>query len=440
MTKTCFKGKIYSVNIVYLRKCRAKTAFITNHVPFNAEHRTVSVGDVEKNNYFGYSYMQTEQLVENLQSRFKSKRLKATKILGSSTAEKSVLADDKEPSVQFRSVYSGFEYTPSMVAYKAYKTSHFATGLIDYATLNGAKEFIASQKHFNGVYFIGAGIKTEFDGKKVSLQAIGVPHGEITAFSKSLYAARVLKFKHVNLIREKINEKFGKYRLYLPLSLKIFKKAKGLGSEHVYCALAQKICEKFPTEEEIITFLSKELDFNLSEIEINKLSDEASTLYVSDLAEILRAHLGLKDMREKTISAKEFISDAKKHGAIPVAIYDGSNLDVFLSRCKKYGIKGVCLEPDKHDVNPREFYDRVIDCGLLPMARKVLDRPRKKTEFIFDDVETSNLFKESALAVCGHEISASVNLADGLFSEKTIAQLPDLKSRIKLFSKIPSNE
>lgn len=384
--------------------------------------------------------MQTEQLVENLQSHFKSKRLKATKILGSSTAEKPILADDKEPAVQFRSSYSGFEFSPSMVAYKAYKTSHIATGLIDYATLSGAKEFIAAQKHFNGVYFIGTGIKSELDGKKVALQAIGVPHGEIASFNKSLYAARVLKSKHVNFIREKINEKFGKYRLYLPLSLKIFKKAKGLGAEHVYCALAQKICEKFLTEEEIISFLNTELEFSLTEIETNKLSDKASTLYVSDLAEILRAHLGLKDMREKTVSAKEFVANAKKHGAIPVAVYDGSTLDMFLSRCKKYGIKGVCLEPDKYDVNPREFYDRAIDCGLLPMARKVLDRPRKKPEFVFDDAETANLFKESALAVCGHEISASVNRADGLFSDKTIAQLPDLKSRIKLFSKIPSAE
>ena len=182
--------------------------------------------------------------------------------------------------------------------------------------------------------------------------------------------------------------------------------------------------------------MTEKLGFNLSEEDGEKLSDKNSALYLSDLATVLREGLGFKDMREKVAPAQEFVCSAKKFGAIPAAIYDGSPADDFFARAKKLGVKCVCVEPDKQTIDLRAFYDKAISAGILPLARKVIDRPRKKVVEPKLDEETFALYRECSLAVCGHQISVDLSRCDGMFSEKTVNSLPDLKARIKLFSKI----
>lgn len=379
--------------------------------------------------------MQSEQLVEDLQSAFLSKRTAAVKAL---SAEKN--DEEEKPSsclsVHYRSVYSGFDYTPSMAAYKSAKSGDLAAGLIDYASLKGAKEFVAACRTLGVDYVIGTGLKTDFDGRRLTLLALGVPLCEVKAMHKSLAAARALKAKYVNVLRENINAKCGKFRLYLPPTLKIFKKAKADSAENLYKALAEKIARASPDEESVKTFLTENLGFTLSAEDGEKLSDKTSALYLSDLATVLREGLGFKDMREKVAPAQEFVSMAKKFGAIPAAVYDGSPVTDFLTRAKKLGVKCVCIEPDKRQTDLRDFYDKAISAGILPLARKVLDRPRKKVTRPQTDEETFALYRECSLAVCGHQYSVNTSRCDGLFSEKTINSLPDLKARIKLFSKI----
>ncbi len=379
--------------------------------------------------------MQNEQLVDKLQSKFPKKRLAALEALSS---EKTGAAENKKNycNAQFRSLYSGFTPTPSMILYRAEKMALPVVGLVDYASLKGSGEFLKGLSMVSCAGYIGAGIKSRYKGMRLALQAIGVPHGNVKEFEKGLADARALKAKHVDKIRELINVKFGKYRIYLPAELRIFKTVKAKSAEHLYNALAAKVADKFPEEEKLIAFLKDELNFALDGEETEKLSDKTSTLYKSDLAEILRAHLGFKDLPETTVPAREFIELADKAGAVTVAIYNGSKIEDFLAACEKVGVKAVCLEPDKYDTSPEEFYEKAFGKGFLPLARKVIDRPRKKPGRAFDSDEIAEKYLDSALAVCGHEISATASLSDGLFSEKTVAAVPDFGARIKLFAKI----
>ena len=380
--------------------------------------------------------MQNEQFVDKLQSKFTKKRLSALEALSFKKAESGAKNNKNYCNAQFRSIYSGFTPTPSMVLYRAEKMALPVVGLVDYASLKGSSEFLKGLSMVSCVGYIGAGVKSRYKGMRLALQAVGVPHCNVKEFEKGLAKARILKAKHVDKIRELINTKFGKYRIYLPVDLRLFKKVKAKSAEHLYNALAIKILEKFPEEEKLIEFLKVELNFALDNKEIEKLSDKTSTLYKSDLAEILRAHLGFKDLPETTVPAREFIELADKMGAITVAIYNGARIEDFLSASEKVGVKAVCLEPDKYDTSPEEFYEKAFEKGFLPLARKVIDRPRKKPSRAFDNDEIAEKYLDSALAVCGHEISATVSLDDGLFSEKTIAAIPDFGARIKLFAKI----
>ena len=247
--------------------------------------------------------------------------------------------------------------------------------------------------------------------------------------------ARNLKAEHVEKLRKLINEKLSGFNLVLSPELSLFKKNTTASAERLYNALANKIMSRYEDGEKITAFLTEDLKFPLTEDQKNKLASTDNHYYRFDLAEILRAYLGVKDVPETTVPAADFVSLCESVGAIPTAVYTvGTPLDDFISTVKKLGVKAVCLEPDRDNgFTPEEFYDAAIAENLLPLARKVVDRPRKKADYKFASEETAKKYVESAFAVCGHEIAVSVSLEDGLFSEKTVASMPDIRSRIDLF-------
>ena len=139
---------------------------------------------------------------------------------------------------------------------------------------------------------------------------------------------------------------------------------------------------RYEDGEKITAFLTEDLKFPLTEDQKNKLASTDNHYYRFDLAEILRAYLGVKDVPETTVPAADFVSLCESVGAIPTAVYTvGTPLD----------------------------------------------------DYKFASEETAKKYVESAFAVCGHEIAVSVSLEDGLFSEKTVASMPDIRSRIDLF-------
>ena len=82
------------------------------------------------------------------------------------------------------------------------------------------------------------------------------------------------------------------------------------------------------------------------------------------------------------------------------------------------------------------FYDKCIAAGIIPLARMVCDYPKKKLVCEFADEKTAEAYRETTFAVIGHEISSSLDIADGLFSDRSIENTPDLKDRLRLFSRI----
>lgn len=380
--------------------------------------------------------MQKETLIDELQSKIKCKRLSALATICRQEESETIAPDKKtDLGLQFRSVYSGFRFTPSMCVYKSLQMGAPVTGLVDYASLKGAGEFMKALKITGETGFVGVGIKTRTKGTRLSLQALGIPEKNYKKFHKSLAKARALKAEHVEKLRKLINEKLNGFNLFLPPELSLFKKSFTASAERLYNALAGKILSRYENGEKITSFLTEDLKFPLTEDQKSKLASTDNHYYAYDLAEILRAHLGMKDLPENTVPATDFVALCETFGAIPTAVYKpGTPLDEFISAVKKIGVKAICLEPDRDNgFTPEEFYDKAMAENLLPLARKVVDRPRKKADYKFASEETAKKYVESAFAVCGHEIAVSVALEDGLFSEKTIASLPDLKSRIDLF-------
>lgn len=383
--------------------------------------------------------MQNEQLVAKLNDRRLKARLKALKALAlSESADSSIYDEDRNINYVFRTVYSCFDRTPSLAVYYTNKFGMPLTAVVDYASLSSAEELIKAEKIMGGLYYCGAEVAVKTSaGKRIILSAVGVPHKNVNAFNDDLSCYRNKRLAYTNALREKLNSRFKKYSISLPVAFwSLFGKVKTTSLEDLYVNLANNVMQKYVNGEAIIKFLLEDLKLELSEDELKKLEDVSSTLYVFDLAYALKNKLSIKHPDEQLNSAEHFISLCTKYGAISSATYKGGDLDEFLSEIKSLGINSATAEFSSDQAFMREFYDKCLSRGILPIVRTLVAHPRKRLDGKFEDLELAKSYRENALCLVGHEISSSINPEDGMFSEETIKRFPSLEERIKLYSRV----
>ncbi|MBE5742451.1 MAG: hypothetical protein E7360_03915 [Clostridiales bacterium] len=386
--------------------------------------------------------MQNEQLVAKLKDKRLRVRLKSLKaLLLNSGKEENPIERDNKANVNnvFRTVYSCFDRTATFSVYYANKFDMPLTAVVDYASLSSAEELIKAEKLTGGLYYVGAEVYAKNgDNQKVVMSAIGVPHSNIKSFNDELATYRNNRLAYTNSLREKLNSKFKKYSLSLPVDFwSFFGAIKTTSLEDLYVNLADKIIKKFISGDKIIEFLSNELGFELTEDETKKLEDVSNLLYVVDLAYALFNHLKIKLPDENLKNAIHFISLCQKYGAISSLIYRGGDLNAFIETAKSLKVNSATM-PFTKATEPLmdEFYDKCLDNGILPLVRTVISHPRHLMDGVFKDEETAKKFNETAYCVVGHEISSSINPDDGMFTDSTSKKFPTLEERIKIFSRI----
>ena len=145
----------------------------------------------------------------------------------------------------------------------------------------------------------------------------------------------------------------------------------------------------------------------------------------------------MKLPERKAKSVSEFVSASDSHGAISSLLLNGDE-NKAVDFAIKNKIKSITFDIDKvsPDFDAALFYDKCIAAGIIPLARMVCDYPKKKLVCEFADEKTAEAYRETTFAVIGHEISSSLDIADGLFSDRSVENTPDLKDRLRLFSRI----
>ncbi len=380
--------------------------------------------------------MQDEQLVSNLRKKYKFSRLDALKKL--SASENFEVEQNQKANFNFhcRTEFSGFDSTPSLSAYKLMKNGFPAVAIVDYASLSGAKELMKAEKILGGLYYIGTETEVaDENGNPVKMLSLGIPHKNIKPFNFELFFYRILRNEFTDSLLEKLNSRLKKYGMAISAPPRSFFKT--TSAEDVFVCFANAVIEKYETADKINEFISEELGITLSDEEAKRLEDTANVYYNADLAEILFKKYKLKFPTRKFKKVSEFVSTSDNFGAISALILSG-DVDEAINFAVKHGIKSIVFSVDKvgDDFNARVFYDKCLQNGILPLARLVCDYPKKKLLWEFDSEETAELFRETTFAVAGHEISASLHIEDGLFSERSVENTPDLKDRIRLFSRI----
>jgi hypothetical protein len=163
------------------------------------------------------------------------------------------------------------------------------------------------------------------------------------------------------------------------------------------------------------------------------------------------------DAADELPHISEFVAIAEKLGAIPAYAYLGdvglsvtgdkksqpfedSYLDELMIYLKKIGMRAVTYAPTR---NTAEQLWRVMSLceknGLFQISGEDINSPLQ--EFICKKIESPEFrhLIDSAWALIGHELVASQDLSEGMFSPKTEAEIPKLSDRIKHFADIARN-
>lgn len=384
--------------------------------------------------------MNQDLWIGKLKSKYRFVRLKSVGRLSENGGECEDLPELRNLNVQFRTRYTGYDRTPSFVAYYASKFSLPVFGVTDYASFAGAEELRLACRTTGGVYFCGAEAEVSAaSGEKVRALALAVPHGNAKGFHATLAPCRDAKKEYVLAYADKFNSRLKKYGIRIeardiPSS---FGGEKIYTDRLLYGALARAVMEKYSEGEEILAFL-EETGAELSEPVRLELSDRANPLYENDLSYALYHGLKVRPPEQKFMPLADFAALCDEYGAICSVVTDGRSPS-FLDGIRKEGARSATVGLAGTDAATlTSFYDECLSRGMIPLARTVVDGARKKLNEDFPDAGLSRKYRETVLAVVGHEISTSIRGEDGIFDGIDPTDSAALAEKIRLFSRIGS--
>ena len=378
-----------------------------------------------------------DNYIEKLSSKKPRARIKAyKKLLASFDFQAEEISKTRNINVQVRTDSKGTDCSPALAVYKAKRLGLPMVAAVGYASLSAVKELRKTAEPSFIAFYSGAEVSlSQENGKLLRAMAIGIPFKQAMRFDDELSEYRKLKINYIKKTIDRLNSAFKAHKIKIShFEKEDVKNALDANEKTVYSLLADEIMKKFSSPSDVLNFLTLKLKFDLSDSDRSKL-EGITPLYREDLACVLGENLKIRAEAEKCKPIKHFIAMTKANGAIPAAIYDGkTEIGEFTERARQAGFFAVIIEHG--DDLAEEAYDKCIAEGLLPLSRVLIERGRDTFDAEFSSEELAEKYNECAYAVVGHEICTSINILDGMFSKEHIKNLPDIKDRIKLFSRI----
>ena len=409
---------------------------------------------------------------ENLNAPSAKERLNALKNILKAEKEKPVFREN-DANNHIHTTYSFSPYSPTKAAYMAYSAGLTSAGIMDHDSLSGAEEFKAAAKMLNLGCTCGVEVRAKFKkgfGKInhpdqpdcVYMAAHGVPAQSIKPLNEYLAFYREKRYERDAEMCRTITEKYGKFGIELDFEKDVYpiscaKEGGSITERHLLFALAKKLADRFGRTEELLSFLADDLKLSVSEKIRGYLSDQDNPHFLYDLLGVLKADTKFFyiDADEEMPDAKEFVEKVKGFGAIPAYAYLGdvgdsvtgdkkaqkfedSFLPELMEELKKIGYLAVAYMPTR---NTPEQLARVMkfcrDYGFCEISGEDINSPRQKFACAaLAKPEYSHLI-DSTWALIGHEaISSEKGLSFGMFSERSVKEIPDLYERILYFARI----
>lgn len=372
--------------------------------------------------------------------------------------------------------YSFSPYTPTQAAFCAREAGLCSAGIMDHDSVGGAREFLDACAKAGIAATVGMECRVSFAGtpffdrrinnpdqKGVAYVALhGIPHTKLDEVEAFIAPRRVLRGQRNRKMVERINECLKDADISLDyendiLPLSMYKKNGSVTERHLLFAAARAMICKAGKGEALLSFLSEKVGLTLSEKQKALLGDEQNELLEYDLLGVLKSTLIDRvyiDADEECPPVEEFIEMARRVGGISAYAYLGdvgnsvtgdkkaqtfedSYIDELFPALKKLGFQAVTYMPTRNTLSQ---LNRVMELcrqyGFFQISGEDINSPRQS--FLcaaLERPEFSHLVT-STWALIGHEVAATADKKDGLFTSAAIEAQPLLEDRVERFAKI----
>jgi len=390
--------------------------------------------------------MEIEHLVERLNAADKNLRLDALRKL----AQKHEAGEINQPQFvdnvnnHIHTTYSFSPYSPTKAVYMAWSSGLATAGIMDHDSVGGAEEFIEAGKIIGLPVTVGFECRvsvqgTPLEGKRINnpdqrsvayLTMHGIPHQMLEEAESFLAPYRAKRNDRNILMLNKLNDYLASYdirlgfgRDVLPLSEHV--SGGSVTERHLLYALSSAIAENDLHRYFLLGLFKAQL---------------VSSFYI--------------DAKDELPHISDFMCLAEKLGAVPAYPYLGdigvsvtgdkkaqafedSFLDELMEFLAKIGMRAITYMPAR---NTMEQLKRVMSLcesyGFFQISGEDINSPFQK--FICEKIETPEFqhLIESAWALIGHEIAAGQGLSKGMFSEKSMSNIPDINDRVKHYAEL----
>lgn len=369
--------------------------------------------------------------------------------------------------------YSFSPYTPSAALYEAWKAGLSTAGIMDHDSIGGAREFLEAGKILDMPATVGCELRVSVEGTKLfgkrlnspdqmSLAYVamhGIPHQCLddldTVLSKKREQRNVRNLKMCDKLNE-LTKPYGIgvsfYRDVIPNSM--YERGGSVTERHILFTLVRKIIEG-RDREEAISLYERIAEAPLPEKPRAALLDAPNRFFAYDLLGVMKSSLLEKiyvEADDELLNIKDYLRLCSMIGAISAYAYLGDvkesptgdkkaqkfeddYLNMLMDELTSLGFNAVTYMPSR---NTPEQLNRVMrlcrEHGLFQISGEDINQPRQS--FICEELAKPEFkhLKKATYALIGHEISATEDIENAMFSEKN--KRHPLSVRIDYFSSV----
>ena len=290
----------------------------------------------------------------------------------------------------------------------------------------------------------------------------GIPHTKIDECEKVLAPLREKRNERNRKMCEKINVLTAPFGISVDFDKDILPLSKdneggSVTERHVLFGLTLKIAEG-KSREDAVALVDK-LCGGIAEKIRTKLIEAPEEYYLYDVLGVLKSSLVSKiyiDADDELMHIKDFCALADRIGGIAAYAYLGdvgesptgdkaaqqfedSYIELLFDTLHDIGFKAVTYMPSR---NTKEQLEKVMSLceqhGFFQISGEDINSPRQS--FVCPAMEPYTHLYSATWALIGHEKAATENVENGMFTEKTIGNIPSLKDRIDYFANIGKNK
>ena len=418
-----------------------------------------------------------QELIENLNHPDVSIRLESLKKLMDKIKDGQLDKPVKKNDVNnhIHTTYSFSPYSPAKAIWMAFQAGLATAGIMDHDSISGAEEFIEAGKIAGIATTIGVELRADFshtplsgrkinnpDQNSVAYMALhGIPHTQINRVKEFCKPCTNWRNERNRLMTTKINDILPPV-LHLDFDRDIvpasnFADGGSITERHILYALSVKMIQTYGKGRPLLDFMKNLLKLNINSKTEAFLLDLQNPYYAYDLLGLLKSELVGSfyiDAATECPEVSEVIQFSDAIGAISAYAYLGDvgdsvtgdkkaqkfeddYIETLFKVIKALGFKAVTYMPSRNTMEQLDRLRKLCEqYDFFQISGEDINSPRQP--FICNALRNEK-FKnliDAAWALVGHELAATKHLDKGMFSKASMAEYPDLESRINAFKHI----